>query len=192
MEAVGIFVPLQTLQHIAEIHVKGLQVNIGGHKAGHALIVVHLIHVEQLLHVGRRDAEVIAVQPLVERRVEILHLEHIDGQRRITQRHAIAVHHRLRLHLGQTAVYAVNESLLLGRQFGLVIVNQRVPVVRLQIFVTGLFVPIGTLHLKEAVHLLLHKPHPMQGIDVVLHHSQLGIGHIGDVSGEVHLLGQRL
>ena len=58
-------------QQTIEIEVVELQVEVGGHEAGHVGIVVLFIEVEQLLMLGRHDGEAFPGQLLLKVSIEL-------------------------------------------------------------------------------------------------------------------------
>ena len=131
------------LQHIAEIHVEGLQIDIRSHVVRNAVVVVLLIDVEQLLILRRYDDEVVLTQLLIELLVEIIEHKHIDSHRRIEQFQTVAIHLTTFLHLGHTSINLIDKCLLCIRQLHLTDIGQRFPVMCLTILEATIEIPVA-------------------------------------------------
>ena len=70
-------VGLQLAQHTVDIEVVELQVEVGGDEAGEVVVVVLLVHLEELVVAGRHDAEAVLCQLLAQLWVELLQLRGI-------------------------------------------------------------------------------------------------------------------
>ena len=65
---------LKFAQHAVYIEVEHLQIKIGGHETGEVLVVVLLIHLEQLVVQGRHDGEAVLCQLLTQLLIKVLDL----------------------------------------------------------------------------------------------------------------------
>ena len=189
MNTIDKLMTLNHLQHIAEIHVESLEIDIRSHIVWDAVVVVLLVDVEQLLVFSRNDDEVVLIELSIELLVEIIECKHIDRHRRIEQFQSVAVHLTILLHFCHTLVNLLDESRFCIRQFHLADISQRFPIVCFRIIVATLEIPV-TLRTEERVKFCFHKPHTLGGIHITLQQTEFLIGHVRDVHVEINLVRQ--